>query len=183
MRQAAYDYSDGNLVEMSDLLERHRPGSGPDDDWRGFEWNLLWKLLHRERLVLQRRNWVYTFAYTPDGRKLFTSDRDGQIETWDAATGQSLGNFASWPSGETWMSLAPDGKRLTIYGWKSVFAFWTWQPNDYWASFTIPNLAERADRIFARWKYIRLQFQSWVAFNSPIDGRGDGASDTANLRD
>ncbi|MEP7340691.1 MAG: WD40 repeat domain-containing protein, partial [Acidobacteriota bacterium] len=116
MRQAAYDFADGNLVEMGDLLERHRPGSVLDDDWSGFEWNLLWKLLHRERAILQRRNWVYTYAYTPDGQKIFTSDRDGQIEMWDAATGQPLGNFASLSAGDTWILLTPDGKRLAIFG-------------------------------------------------------------------
>lgn len=96
MRQAGQAWADGNLVRMSDLLDQHRSGApNGADEWRGFEWAMLWKLLHREQFSLQRTSYVYTVSYTPDGQRIFIIDREGQITTWEAATGRPLGTFSS----------------------------------------------------------------------------------------
>ncbi len=116
LRQAGSDWNEGNLVRMNELLERHRPGNGIDDDWHGFEWFALWKLLHTEKFTLHHQAWVPTVVYTPDGKTILTGSRDGRIEMWDAQSGQSLGLFAVFSEGVYKLLISNDGKKLVVDG-------------------------------------------------------------------
>ncbi len=124
MRQAGADWSEGNLVHMDELLERHRPGNGIDDDWRGFEWFALWKLLHTEKFTLPHQAWVPTVVYTPDGKTILTGSRDGRIEMWDAQNGQSLGLLATFPEGVGKLLFSNDGKKLVAAGYFGRVGIW-----------------------------------------------------------
>src|SRR5262245_57464662 len=97
MRQAAQNWTDGNLAKMSDLLEKHRPGIATDGDaeWRGFEWYCLWRSFHRERSVLQHQSWVYDVKYTPDGKNIIAATREGKVELWEASTGRRMQTLVS----------------------------------------------------------------------------------------
>jgi WD40 repeat protein/serine/threonine protein kinase len=123
MRQAGADWGDGNLVQMNELLERHRPGT-PSDEWRGFEWFALWKLLHTEKFILPHQAWVPTVVYAPDGKMILTGSRDGRIEMWDAQNGQSLGLFAAFSEGVYKLLLSRDGKKLVASGYLGRIGIW-----------------------------------------------------------
>lgn len=124
MRQAGSDWGEGNLVQMDELLERHRPGNGIDDEWRGFEWFALWKLLHTEKFTLHHQAWVPTVIYTPDGKTILTGSRDGRIEMWDASNGQSRGLFATFSEGVFKLLISSDGKKLVAGGDKGKVGIW-----------------------------------------------------------
>ncbi|MGE0882461.1 MAG: protein kinase [Blastocatellales bacterium] len=124
MRQAGSDWGEGNLVQMDELLERHRPGNGIDDEWRGFEWFALWKLLHTEKFTLHHQAWAPTVVYTPDGKTILTGSRDGRIEMWDAQVGQSLGLFTVFSEGVFKLLLSADGKKLVAGGYEGKVGIW-----------------------------------------------------------
>ncbi len=123
MRQTGADWSAGNLVQMDALLERHRPGTR-SDEWRGFEWFALWKLLHTEKFTLPHQTWVPTVIYTPDGKTILTGSRDGRIEMWDARSGQSLGLFATFSEGVYKLLISNDGKKLVAGGYFGQIGIW-----------------------------------------------------------
>jgi WD40 repeat protein len=99
---------------MDELLERHRPGNVIDDEWRGFEWFALWKLLHTEKFTLRHQVSTPTVVYTPDGRTLLTGNHHGVIEKWDARSGQALGQFATYPPGVYQLRFFKAGTRLIV---------------------------------------------------------------------
>ena len=123
MQQAGSDWGEGNLVQMGELLERHRPGNGIDDEWRGFEWFALWKLLHTEKFVLRHQSSTPTVIFTPDDKFLLTGNRE-QIEIWDSQNGQSLGLFSRYPSGVDRMRFSKDGSRLIVSNDRSRLSIW-----------------------------------------------------------
>ncbi|MGE0103363.1 MAG: protein kinase [Blastocatellales bacterium] len=123
MRQAGYDWQEGNLVQMNELLERHRPGNGVDDEWRGFEWFALWKLLHTEKFVLRHQSSTPVVAFTPDNKTLLTGTRD-RIEMWDSQNGQSLGLFASNLSGVDRMRFSKSGGQLIVSDERRQLSIW-----------------------------------------------------------
>src|SRR5205807_7632371 len=51
MQLAHAAWQTDNVQRLAGLLERHRPETGAPD-LRGFEWNYLWRLSHRERFTL-----------------------------------------------------------------------------------------------------------------------------------
>ncbi len=111
MRQAGADWGEGNLVQMDELLERHRPGNGIDDEWRGFEWFALWKLLHVEERSISFPIWFSGPCLTPDGKTVLF----GQSETigmWDAVSGRYIGEFAKIEGGIQRLTLSTDGTKL-----------------------------------------------------------------------
>jgi WD40 repeat protein len=129
MRQAGTDWAEGNLMQMSDLLERHRPPLDPqstdlDGLWRGFEWFALWKMLHTEKFTLHHQAWVPTVVYTPDGRIILTGSRDGRIEMWDAKSGQSMGLFTTFSEGVYKLLISNDGKKLIAGGYYGRVGIW-----------------------------------------------------------
>ncbi len=123
MRQAGSDWGEGNLVQMDELMERHRPGNGIDDEWRGFEWFALWKLLHTEKFVLRHQSSTPSVVFTPDDKFIFTGTRE-QIEIWDSQTGQSLGLFARYPSGVDRMRFFRGGSQLIVSNDRSRLSIW-----------------------------------------------------------
>lgn len=126
MRQAGQAWAEGNLVQMDALLEAHRLGTG-SDEWRGFEWFALWKLLHSEKFTLPHQAWVPAVLYTPDGKLLLTGSRDGQIQMWDARNGQSLGLFTTFPEGVYILKLSADGKKLAASGQAGLVKIWDFE--------------------------------------------------------
>ncbi|QQS45454.1 MAG: protein kinase [Acidobacteriota bacterium] len=123
MRQAGYDWQEGNLVQMDELLERHRPGNGVDDEWRGFEWFALWKLLHTEKFVLRHQSSTSIAIFTPDNKALLTGTR-ARIEMWDSRNGQSMGLFAGNLFGVERMKFSRSGAQLIASNGRSKLSIW-----------------------------------------------------------
>lgn len=112
MRQAGQAWAEGNVVQMDTLLEAHRPGTS-SDQWRGFEWFALWKLLHTEKFTLRHQLTVPAVIYSPDGKTILTGG-SGLIEKWDAQSGQPLGLFATHPPGVYQLRFFKAGSRLIV---------------------------------------------------------------------
>lgn len=113
MRQAGQAWTEGNLVQMDALLETNRPGTG-SDEWRGFEWFVLWKLLHMEKLTLRDQMGVPAAVFTASSKTLLTGRGDGRIEEWDAQSGRWLGLFATLPDGVFQMRFFANGTKLIV---------------------------------------------------------------------
>ena len=122
-----------NVPRMIGLLERHRPGAG-HADLRGFEWNYLWRLAHRDRYTLQahappprpevpilERSPVdamsarpILLAMSPDGKTFATASLAAPIKLWDVATGKETRAMKP-PAGPILsLAFAREGKDLVV---------------------------------------------------------------------
>lgn len=55
-------------------------------------------------------------TFTPDGRQLITSGKDGSVRLWEAGTGNPLGRLATLDEHVVHVAVAPDGKAAAIAG-------------------------------------------------------------------
>lgn len=73
----------------------------------------------RTLLTHPQLHWYGRGTWSPDGRRIATAI--GQVDVWDAATGQSLWDaHASAHVGATDVSWSPDGQRLAAAGFRQV---------------------------------------------------------------
>ena len=71
----------------------------------------------RERAALMgHEHQVCAVAFTPDGRRLISLGRGGDVRLWDAVTGQLLAVFGRPGLGPDCMALSPDGKTVALGG-------------------------------------------------------------------
>jgi WD40 repeat protein/tRNA A-37 threonylcarbamoyl transferase component Bud32 len=74
---------ENNRGRAYELLRKHLPVGG-HGDIRGFEWRYLWKLTRgQERLSLPHQDFVETVVFSPDGKKLVTTERTPFVYVWD----------------------------------------------------------------------------------------------------
>src|SRR5262249_39055201 len=63
---------------------------------------------------LDHGNLVSTLAFTSDGKRLVTGCHDGEVRTWDAATGKVLGRVRTDFTSISKISLSPDDKLVAV---------------------------------------------------------------------
>lgn len=113
------------INEAADILARHVPEPG-DDDNRTFAWRHLWRLAHiRPRLLEGHAGDVYHLEYSPDGRTLATAGQDGTARLWDAATGALVRAFEGHEGDVDWVTFSPDGETLATSGDDGSVRLWS----------------------------------------------------------
>ncbi len=102
-------WESANVVRALDLLDAGRPRAS-QEDLRGFEWRLLWRLTHeRWRLLRGADSVVLGAVFSPDGRQIATASEDGKVRVWDRSTEELLQTF---DAGSANVAFTPDGKQL-----------------------------------------------------------------------
>jgi WD40 repeat protein len=92
MNLAQQAWEAGNVEGASAVLERWRPRSG-QEDLRGFEWRLLWRLCRESdaRTTLHGSELPVTcVTFAPDGNTLASASADDVVKLWDVPTGRVL---------------------------------------------------------------------------------------------
>jgi WD40 repeat protein/serine/threonine protein kinase len=89
LAQRAWDES--SIPQMRNLLLRHAPAP-QQQDLRGFEWYLLWRLAHSYQASLQHAQSVISLCFSTDGKRMATGCSDGSVKIWDVASGQQIFN-------------------------------------------------------------------------------------------
>jgi hypothetical protein len=126
MPQALHAYEAGDLVQLRELLEEHRPRPGWADH-RGWEWyhlhamcgGNLWATRSHADLVL-------ALAWTADGKRLASADGAGMIKVLDTSTGRELVGLRAHAGPVHAVSWGPDGKRLASAGADSPHHLSSW---------------------------------------------------------
>ncbi len=106
----------GGVHQANELLERHR-FDNQQGKQRDFAWYFLDNLLHRDQGSLPRHPGdVYGLAFSPDGRRLATTCRDGHVRVWRLPDKKLLHELQSHRGEAGAVAFSPDGGLLASGG-------------------------------------------------------------------
>jgi WD40 repeat protein len=125
MNAAGLSLAEGDSQRARELLERHKPKPGANEDLRGFEWRYLWGLSRPDELFVLT-NSVTSARYSPDGRMLaIADDSTGEVKLWDVRSRQVLRSFKPYESTCWSVAFSPNGKMLaTCARFEPDFKLW-----------------------------------------------------------
>jgi len=114
MNVAQQAYEKGEYGRLEKLLEAHRPKPGDKEDLRGFEWRLLWGLMHQDvhTFIHPGNGIVFSVAFSPNGKILASSDAVGTIKLWDMTTWRKIATLYGPAEGVFSLAFSPKGNRL-----------------------------------------------------------------------
>ncbi len=69
-------------------------------------------------------SWIKSVAFSPDGTKIVSGDRDGIIKLWDVETGKLIKTFTGHYSNVESISISSDGKKIASGDIHSVLKLW-----------------------------------------------------------
>jgi WD40 repeat protein/serine/threonine protein kinase len=96
------------------------------EDFRGWEHNYLYTLFTQNQRTLRGHSgWVWSVAFSPDGKQIASGAWDGTLKLWDTATGKAIHTMQGDPNWVMGVAFSPDGKRLVSGGFYSgVLKVW-----------------------------------------------------------
>jgi autotransporter-associated beta strand protein len=120
----------GGLLE---LLAETEPSPG-QEDLRGFEWHFFNRLCHADQLSLKgHTDRVSSVCFSPDGRRLASAGWSydglnlrwlGEVNVWDAQTGQKLLTLKGYAQQVANVCFSPDGRRLASTSGDHLVKVW-----------------------------------------------------------
>jgi serine/threonine protein kinase len=121
---AEREYAANNLNRMQQLLEEC------PEELRGWEWHYLNRLRYKTLAPLRHDAAVLCAVFSPDGRRIASSDQDGWVKLWDAQTGRELLKFRAHKEHARSVAFSPDGRRLATAIWDGTVQVWDAQALD-----------------------------------------------------
>jgi WD40 repeat protein len=122
------EWAANNLSRMQELLAEC------PQDLRGWEWHYLKRLRYKTLSPLRHDAAVHCAAFSPDGRRIASSDQDGWVKVWDAHTGQELlPAFRAHQEHARSVVFSPDGKILVTGSYDGTVKTW-----DAWTGRQLP---------------------------------------------
>lgn len=122
LAQAAWDRN--TVAAMKGFLNRYAPGT-PLEGLRGYEWFYWNRLGDTARLTLDgHTNWVYSVAFSPDGKQLASGSVDATVKVWDLANGRPTLTLKGHTDRVWSVAFSPDGKRLASGSVDALVKIW-----------------------------------------------------------
>jgi WD40 repeat protein len=142
-------------------------------------------------MLIGHTNWVYSVAFSPDGKLLASSSKDQTIRLWEVATGRAHGPPITGHTGEVWdVAFSHDGRRLasasadqTVRLWDVATSQAVGQPlTGHTGTVAAVAFSRGDDRLAtASWDHTaRLWnpgFHAWLAYGCKIVGRNLSSAD------
>jgi WD40 repeat protein/serine/threonine protein kinase len=116
--RAERESSVNNLARMQLLLEECPA------DLRGWEWHYLNRLRYRTLAPLRHDAAILGTVFSPDSRRIATSDQEGWAKVWDARTGLVLLQFRAHHHHARSVAFSHDGQRLATGSWDGTAKVW-----------------------------------------------------------
>jgi WD40 repeat protein/serine/threonine protein kinase len=114
---AEREWSVNNLSRALELLEQC------PEDLRRWEWHYLKRLQFQTLPPLRHDSAVSTAVFSPDGKRIASSDRAGVVKIWNVQTGLNVLRFQAHAHASS-VAFSPDGQRLATAGEDGAVKVW-----------------------------------------------------------